>query len=41
MSNETAQAIDAEIRRIVEEGYAKAKQLLTDRLACILSRWYE
>ncbi|HEX2623688.1 MAG TPA: ATP-dependent zinc metalloprotease FtsH [Sphingomicrobium sp.] len=30
MSNETAQAIDKEIRRIVETGYERAKQLLTD-----------
>ncbi|WP_246450333.1 ATP-dependent zinc metalloprotease FtsH [Sphingomonas rhizophila] len=30
MSNETAQAIDKEIRRIVETGYDRAKQLLTD-----------
>src|SRR5207302_5847223 len=28
MSNETAQAIDKEIRRIVEEGYERAKHLL-------------
>jgi cell division protease FtsH len=32
MSNETAQAIDAEIRRIVEEGYGRAKHLLTEHL---------
>ena len=32
MSNETAQAIDAEIRRIVENGYDKAKQVLTDHI---------
>jgi cell division protease FtsH len=30
MSNETAQAIDAEIRKIVEDGYTRAKSLLTD-----------
>jgi cell division protease FtsH len=30
MSNETAQAIDKEIRRIVEAGYDRAKTLLTD-----------
>jgi cell division protease FtsH len=28
MSNETAQAIDKEIRRVVEEGYERAKHLL-------------
>jgi cell division protease FtsH len=28
MSNETAQAIDSEIRRIVEEGYSRAKTIL-------------
>ncbi|HKC01788.1 MAG TPA: cell division protein FtsH, partial [Sphingomicrobium sp.] len=28
MSNETAQAIDKEIRRIVEDGYERAKHLL-------------
>ena len=28
MSNETAQAIDKEIRRIVEDGYDRAKHLL-------------
>ena len=28
MSNETAQAIDQEIRRIVEQGYERAKSLL-------------
>ncbi|HST36821.1 MAG TPA: cell division protein FtsH, partial [Allosphingosinicella sp.] len=32
MSNETAQAIDKEIRRIVEEGYSRAKSLLTEHL---------
>jgi len=32
MSNETAQAIDAEIRSIVENGYDKAKTLLTDNI---------
>ncbi|TMJ18338.1 MAG: ATP-dependent metallopeptidase FtsH/Yme1/Tma family protein [Alphaproteobacteria bacterium] len=32
MSNETAQAIDKEIRRIVEEGYARAKHLLTEHV---------
>jgi cell division protease FtsH len=30
MSNETAQAIDGEIRRIVDEGYARAKHLLQE-----------
>jgi cell division protease FtsH len=30
MSNETAQAIDKEIRRVVEQGYERAKTLLTD-----------
>jgi cell division protease FtsH len=30
MSNETAQAIDAEIRKIVEGGYARAQSLLTE-----------
>jgi cell division protease FtsH len=30
MSNETAQAIDKEIRRIVDEGYARAKSLLEE-----------
>jgi cell division protease FtsH len=30
MSNETAQAIDKEIRRIVDSGYDRAKLLLTD-----------
>ena len=30
MSNETAQAIDKEIRRIVEEGYDRAKTVLTE-----------
>ena len=30
MSNETAQAIDAEIRKIVEDGYTRAKTLLTE-----------
>ena len=30
MSNETAQAIDKEIRRIVEEGYERARTLLTE-----------
>ena len=30
MSNETAQAIDKEIRRIVEQGYDRAKHLLTE-----------
>jgi cell division protease FtsH len=32
MSNETAQAIDKEIRRIVEEGYDRAKALLKEHL---------
>jgi len=30
MSNETAQAIDKEIRRIVEQGYDRAKHLLSE-----------
>ena len=30
MSNETAQAIDTEIRRIVDAGYDRAKHLLTE-----------
>jgi cell division protease FtsH len=30
MSNETAQAIDAEIRKIVEDGYKRAQSLLTE-----------
>jgi cell division protease FtsH len=30
MSNETAQAIDKEIRKIVEDGYARAKHLLDE-----------
>jgi cell division protease FtsH len=30
MSNETAQAIDKEIRRIVEQGYDRAKHLLNE-----------
>jgi cell division protease FtsH len=30
MSNETAQAIDAEIRKIVEDGFTRAKTLLTE-----------
>jgi cell division protease FtsH len=30
MSNETAQAIDMEIRRIVEDGYKRAQNLLTE-----------
>jgi cell division protease FtsH len=30
MSNETAQAIDKEIRRIVDEGYARARHLLEE-----------
>src|SRR3569833_2270050 len=30
MSNETAQAIDAEIRKIVEDGYTRAKTVLTE-----------
>ena len=30
MSNETAQAIDKEIRRVVEEGYDRAKHLLDE-----------
>ncbi|MFL6736123.1 MAG: ATP-dependent zinc metalloprotease FtsH [Sphingomonas sp.] len=30
MSNETAQAIDAEIRKVVEDGYKRAHQLLTE-----------
>ncbi|WP_395622612.1 ATP-dependent zinc metalloprotease FtsH [Sphingomonas daechungensis] len=31
MSNETAQAIDKEIRRIVEQGYERAKTVLTEQ----------
>ena len=31
MSNETAQAIDSEIRRIVEQGYDRAKHVLTEQ----------
>jgi cell division protease FtsH len=30
MSNETAQASDSEIRKVVEDGYARAKQLLDE-----------
>jgi cell division protease FtsH len=30
MSNETAQAIDKEIRRVVEQGYDRAKNVLTE-----------
>ena len=30
MSNETAQAIDKEIRRVVEQGYERAKSVLND-----------
>jgi cell division protease FtsH len=30
MSNETAQAIDKEIRRVVEQGYDRAKTVLTE-----------
>jgi cell division protease FtsH len=30
MSNETAQAIDKEIRKIVEDGYERAKHVLTE-----------
>ncbi len=33
MSNETAQAIDKEIRRIVEQGYDRAKSLLNEHIA--------
>ncbi|MFW2830686.1 ATP-dependent zinc metalloprotease FtsH [Sphingomonas sp. ID0503] len=32
MSNETAQLIDAEIKRIVEGGYERAKEILTTRI---------
>ncbi len=32
MSDETAGVVDAEIRRIVEEGYAKAKKILTENM---------
>src|SRR5581483_12036702 len=32
MSEETQRAIDGEVRRIVEEGYATAKQIITDHL---------
>jgi cell division protease FtsH len=31
MSNETAQAIDKEIRRVVEQGYERAKTVLTEQ----------
>jgi cell division protease FtsH len=31
MSNETAQAIDKEIRKVVEDGYARAKHVLTEQ----------
>jgi cell division protease FtsH len=30
LSNETAQLIDKEIRRVVEEGYSRAQQLLSE-----------
>src|SRR5438552_9439950 len=33
MSNETAQAIDKEIRRVVEQGYDRAKTVLTEQSA--------
>src|SRR3569623_3536835 len=33
MSNETAQLIDKEIRKVVEDGYARAKSLLTENRA--------
>jgi len=33
MSNETAQAIDKEIRRIVEQGYDRAKSVLEEHIA--------
>ena len=33
MSNETAQAIDKEIRKVVEDGYARAKHLLDENRA--------
>ena len=33
MSNETAQAIDKEIRKVVEDGYERAKFLLTENKA--------
>jgi len=33
MSNETAQLIDKEIRRVVDEGYARAKHLLDENRA--------
>ena len=32
MSNETAQAIDKEIRKVVEDGYERAKHLLTEHI---------
>ena len=32
MSEETQRAIDSEVRRIVEEGYSTAKQIITDHL---------
>jgi cell division protease FtsH len=33
MSNETAQAIDKEIRKVVEDGYKRAKHLLDEHRA--------
>jgi cell division protease FtsH len=32
MSDETAGVVDAEVRRIVEQGYKRARQILTDRI---------
>ena len=32
MSEETAKKVDAEIKKIVEEGYQKAKKILTEKL---------
>ncbi len=32
MSDETASLVDSEVRRIVEEGYSKAKKILTDNM---------
>ncbi len=33
MSNDTANIVDSEVRRIVEEAYVRATQTLTDKLA--------
>jgi cell division protease FtsH len=32
MSDETASIVDSEVRRIVEQGYAKAKKILTENI---------